>query len=55
MRSISKVSVGGSRPEAEVLPAQLRSKAAGDVERAVSYYTVEADAEVATRFVDDSE
>ena len=38
-----------------MLPAQFRSKAADDVEQAVGYYTVEADAGVATRFVDDLE
>lgn len=50
------VSAGRSRPEAEVLPAHVRSKATDDVEHAVGYYTFEADAEeeveVATRFID---
>jgi len=38
-----------------VLPAQFRSKATNDVDDAVSYYVAEAEAGVATRFVDELE
>ncbi len=38
-----------------MLPARLRIKAATDVEEAVSYYVVEADSQVAMRFVDELE
>lgn len=38
-----------------MLPAQFRSKATNDVDDAVSYYVAEAEAGVATRFVDELE
>ncbi len=38
-----------------MLPAKLRTKATDDVEQAISYYVTEADAQVATRFVDELE
>ncbi len=55
MKPISKVSAERSQPVAEVLPAQFRDRAADDVDEAVGFYVAEADAEVATRFVDELE
>lgn len=55
MRPTSKVSVGRSRPAAEVLPAQFRRRATNDVDEAVSCCIAQAGAEVATRLVDQLE
>ncbi len=55
MRSTSTVSAGRSRPAAEVVPAQFRTKATNDVDEAVDHYIAEAGADVATRFVDELE
>ena len=52
MTPTSKVSAGRSRPAAEVLPGQFRTKATNDVDEAVSCYIAEGGSDVATRFVD---
>ena len=55
MRPTSPVSDRRSRPAAEVLPAYFRRKATDDVDDALSFDVAEAEADVATGFVDELE